>query len=60
MCIRDRNKVYKEELEAFPEGAYDDQIDSSAMGFNALSEIVISNIKDFIEGEQIEDYSKRY
>ena len=56
----DWNKVYKEELEAFPEGAYDDQIDSSAMGFNALSEIVISNIKDFIEGEQIEDYSKRY
>lgn len=56
----DWNKDYKEELESFPEGAYDDQVDSSAMGFNALAKMVIADIKDFVAEEEIEDYSKRY
>jgi len=56
----DWNKNYKEELESFPEGAYDDQVDSSAMGFNALAKMVIANIEDFVAEEEIEDYSERY
>lgn len=56
----DWNKDYKNELLVFPEGAHDDQVDSSSMGFNALASTVIANIEDFEAEEEVEDYSKRY
>lgn len=57
---RDWNKKYKEELTSFPEGIHDDMVDASAMGFNALSEIVIANIQEVSVDDEIEDYSNRY
>lgn len=54
------NKKYKEELTSFPEGGNDDMVDASVMGFNALSEVVISSIKEVEATEEIENYSNRY
>lgn len=52
------NEELLEELEAFPEGAHDDQVDTSGGAFLAVSLNQVSNPKEIKASGKLQDFSK--